>query len=55
MKKIRFAGLLVMLGLLVFGCKEGGSKRGPLTPTSSGLPYELLVVIDQKYKDTEFE
>lgn len=53
MKKIRFAGLLVMLGLLVFGCKEGGSKRGPLTPTSSGLPYELLVVIDQKYKDTE--
>lgn len=51
MRNFKFTGLLILLSVLVLSCKEG--KRGPLTPTSSGLPYELLVVIDQKYQETE--
>ena len=51
MRNFKFAGVFILLSILIVGCKEG--KRGPLTPTSSGLPYELLVVIDQKYQDTE--
>lgn len=50
MKNLKFIGLLMLLSIVFVSCKQG-SKRGPLTPTSSGLPYELLVVMDQKYVD----
>lgn len=51
MRNFKLAGVLILLSVFVVSCKDG--RRGPLTPTSSGLPYELLVVIDQKYQDTE--
>lgn len=51
MRNFRFVGLLMLLSIAFMSCKQG-NKRGPLTPTSSGLPYELLVVMDQKYMDT---
>lgn len=43
---------LFVLLITLSGCKQKG-KKGILTPTSSALPYELLVVIDDTYKDSE--
>lgn len=44
--------ILLFIGLiLIAGCKEG--KKGLLTPTSSALPYELLLVIDDATRASE--
>ena len=45
--------LIVAVCLLtLMGCKDSG-KKGILTPTSSGLPYELMLVIEDDLYDAE--
>ncbi|WP_287827624.1 DUF4837 family protein [Bacteroides sp.] len=52
MKTRKIYWTLLIIAIAVFsGCKQGG-KRGVLTPTSSALPYELLVVIDNSIKES---
>lgn len=51
MKNTRIYLLIFTLLLVVTSCKQRG--RGVLTPTSSGRPYEILVVIDDKVREGE--
>lgn len=46
MKKVTFYLSMMLLAVILFpSCKKGG--KGMFTPTSSGRPYEVLVVMDK--------
>ena len=46
MKKVTFyLSMMLMAVILLPSCKKGG--KGMFTPTSSGRPYEVLVVMDK--------
>ncbi|MGL5260769.1 MAG: DUF4837 family protein, partial [Bacteroides sp.] len=52
MKTHRFYLMIALLLVALTSCKDSG-KKGILTPTSSGLPYELMLVIDDSLYEDE--
>lgn len=52
MKTHRFYLMIALLFVALTSCKDSG-KKGILTPTSSGLPYELMLVIDDSLYEDE--
>lgn len=51
MKRLFFCLMIIASTLLMSSCKKGGASL--FTPTSSGLPYEMLVVADDVMWESE--